>query len=297
LTAGAAQKKVWTILEMLQWGTSYLAEKGFEESRLTVELLLAHTLQLKRIQLYTNFDRPLGEDELSAFKLSFQRKLQHEPLQYILGSTEFMGMEFAVDKRVLIPRPETEVLVETSVHFLREHFSGQPVRILDIGTGSGCIAVSLAKMVGNASVTAIDVSEEALAVAEVNAKKNGVEERVKLTVQDILHAGENDFPETFHLIVSNPPYISAKEFADLPPEIRDHEPSSATTDGGDGLSFYRHVARTGRGWLDPRGAVIVEFAYNQPELVSQIFAAAGWQGIQVTKDYDGNPRCLTARIE
>jgi len=280
---------------MLQWGASYLTEKGFEESRLTVELLLARTLKLKRIQLYTNFDRPLGEEELSSFKSSFQKRLQHEPLQYIVGSTEFMGMEFAVDKRVLIPRPETEVLVEKAVHFLQEHFSDQPVRLLDIGTGSGCIAISMAKIVSTATVTAIDVSSDAVAVAEANALKNGVGQQVKFSVRDILHAGENDFPEKFHLIVSNPPYISASEFAGLPPEIREHEPPLATTDGGDGLSFYRHIAHAGRGWLDSEGALIVEFAYNQSVLVKQIFVDGGWHEVQVMKDYDGNPRCLIAK--
>jgi release factor glutamine methyltransferase len=295
LTAGAAQKKVWTILEMLQWGTSYLAEKGFEESRLTVELLLAHTLRLKRIQLYTSFDRPIDEEELSVFKTFFQRRLQHEPLQYIVGSTEFMGLKFSVDKRVLIPRPETEVLVELAVRFMRKNFPDQSSRSLDIGTGSGCIAVSLAGMIAAAIVTAVDVSENALAVAEANARTNGVDDRVKVSVLDIFHSDGTIFPEKFHLIVSNPPYISATEFAILPPEIREHEPPLATTDGGDGLSFYRRIATAGRAWLEPGGAVIVEFGSDQPASVQKIFSDSGWHSNEVINDFDGNPRCLLAR--
>jgi release factor glutamine methyltransferase len=280
---------------MLQWGTLYLTEKGFDESRLNVELLLAHTLRLKRIQLYTNFDRPLLEDELSSFKASFQRRMQHEPLQYIIGTTEFMGLEFSVDKRVLIPRPETEVLVELAVRFVGENYGGRPVRVLDIGTGSGCIAISLVKMISTANVTAIDISEGAAAVAQANASKNGVDERVAIIVQDVLRSEEKDFLAKFQLIVSNPPYISASEFGVLAPEIREFEPPSATTDGGDGLSFYRHISNVGRSWLEPGGSVIVEFAYNQSELVQKIFVDAGWQEVQVTKDYSGTPRCLLAR--
>ena len=185
MAVGPVQKRVWTILEMLQWGTSYLTEKGFDESRLTVELLLCHLLRLKRIQLYTSFDKPLTDAELSSFKGLFQRRLQHEPVQYIIGSTEFMGREFVVDRRVLIPRPETEVLIEHALQFAKEHFAGQPVKILDIGTGSGCIAVSLAASNENAAVVAFDTSAGAVDVARMNAEKNGVEKKVTFSVHNI----------------------------------------------------------------------------------------------------------------
>ncbi len=279
---------------MLQWGASHLAEKGFDESRLIIELLLAHVLKLKRIQLYTNFDRPLSAEELASFKALLQRRLHHEPLQYIIGSTEFMGYEFLVDRRVLIPRPETELLVEQAVQYVAENFSHQPIRIIDIGTGSGCIAVSLAKMIENVSVVAFDKSAEAVEVARMNAKTNEVEQKVEFTVRDVFTVSSEDFFSKFHLIVSNPPYISTSEFESLQPEIQDYEPSFATTDGGDGLSFYRRIADLGKSLIEPNGAVIVEYAYDQSTAVRGIFLQSGWDNIRLLNDYSGNPRCLIA---
>ena len=294
MTGGDPQKKVWTILELLQWGTTYLNAKGFDEARLTVELLLAHSLQLSRVQLYTNFDRPLREPELSAFKALFQRRLRHEPVQYILGRTEFMGLEIEVDRRALIPRPETEVVVEQAIRHLREHHGGRESTVLEIGTGSGCIAVSLAKMVEESRVHAVDISDDALALAKHNASKHGVEGRVNFRNLDILSAGTNGFAEKFDLIISNPPYISAEEFKKLDAEIRDFEPHAAATDGGDGLVFHRYIAENGRSWLRDGGLVIVEFAYNQSERVTKVFRENGWTECKVVQDYSGVPRCLLA---
>ena len=280
---------------MLQWGASYLEEKGFEESRLTIEILLSHVLNFQRIQLYTSFDKPLNDKELSSFKSLLQRRLLHEPLQYILGKTEFMGFEFLVDKRVLIPRPETEVLVEEAVRFANTHFAGQPVRILDIGSGSGCIAVSLAKMVERASVVAVDISPEAIEVAQVNAVHNGVEKKMSFALKDIFKTTARDFSEPFEMVVSNPPYISKLNYAELQPEIREFEPVSATTDSADGLSFFRRIADLASSFLVPGGGIFVEYAYDQSAAVQKIFHDAGWSSIELIRDYDGNPRCLTAR--
>jgi len=279
---------------MLQWGTSYLLEKGFNESRLTVELLLCHLLNLERIQLYTNFDKPLTDAELSLFKGLFQRRLQHEPLQYIIGTTEFMGLEFVVDQRVLIPRPETEVLVEQVIYYAKEHFSGRPLRILDIGTGSGCIAVSLAALLENASIIAFDKSSDAVEVARINAQKNGVEKKIALSVQDVFEISGADFSSKFHLVVSNPPYVSKMEFQELQPEIKKFEPSFAVTDDDDGLNFYRKIADIGRSLLEAEGAIIVEHAYNQLVSARKIFIDAGWGNIRPIGDYGGNHRCLVA---
>ena len=295
MTVAAAVKKVWTILEVLQWGTSYLAEKGFDESRLTIELLLSHILRLQRIQLYTNFEKPLTQTELASFKILLQRRLQHEPLQYIIGTTEFMGREFLVDKRVLIPRPETEVLVEVAIRYAKENFPGSPIKILDIGTGSGCLAVTCAAMIENVAVTAFDVSEDAIDVARSNAQRSGVDETIAFSVRDVFTAGA-DFSEKFHLILSNPPYISKSEFDGLAPEIREFEPSSATTDGGDGLSFYRRIASVATALIESNGAVIVEHAYNQELAVQEIFRNAGWNTMESITDYSGNPRCLVAKL-
>lgn len=295
MSLAAASKKIWTILDVLQWGTSFLETKGFDESRLTVELLLSHVLHATRVHLYTNFDKPLTADELASFKALFQRRLQHEPLQYIVGKTEFMGREFIVDKRVLIPRPETEVLVEQVVRCAQENFAGVPVRILDIGTGSGCIAVSCALMVTSAEVIAFDSSGGAVEVARLNAVKNGVAGRVECFVRDLFAVCEADFDRRFHMIVSNPPYIPKSDFDGLEREIRDFEPPLATTDGADGLNFFRRVARIARNLLEPGGAVIVEHAFNQADAVEDIFRLAGWRRIEGVADYSKNPRCLIAR--
>ncbi len=296
MTVAAAPKKVWTILEMLQWGTSYLNEKGIDESRLTIELLLSHVLQLQRIQLYTNFEKPLSHAELTSFKILLQRRLQHEPLQYIIGTTEFMGREFLVDKRVLIPRPETEVLAEATVRYAKENFPSHSSKILDIGTGSGCLAVTCAVMIENTFVTAFDISKDAIDVALSNAERNGVGDKIAFSVRDVFTTEAADFPGKFHLVISNPPYISKSEFDGLQPEIRKFEPSSATTDGNDGLSFYRCIAGIAHSLLESNGAVIVEHAYNQALAVKEIFLNAGWEGLDCIRDYSRNPRCLVAKL-
>jgi release factor glutamine methyltransferase len=297
LTAVTAERKVWTILEMLQWGTSYLTEKGFGEPRLTTELLLAHVLQCKRIDLYTKFDKPLSDHELNTFKVVFKRRLAHEPLQYIVGETEFMGLKFFVDPRVLIPRPETEIVVETAMEICSTRFADQKqIRILDIGTGSGCIAVSCAKMIPASTVRAIDVSADALEVSKQNAEENNVSDRIEFTQLDVLKIHPEDFGEKFHLVVSNPPYIPQHDFEKLELEIRDYEPKLSATDGSDGLSFYRFYSAALQSFLEPNGAIVVEYAYNQAEEVAAIFRTAGWKNIEMRKDYGENFRCLIATL-
>ncbi len=282
---------------MLQWGTSYLTDKGFDESRLTTELLLAHVLQCKRIDLYTKFDKPLSDVELGVFKEMFKRRLAHEPLQYIIGETEFMGLKFFVDPRVLIPRPETEILVETAVKICSQNFANQPhIRILDIGTGSGCIAVSCAKMIPTAAVQAIEKSAGALEIAERNAAENNVSDRIEFTEYDVLQIQSRDFIDGFHLVLSNPPYISRQNFDSLPPEIRDYEPKFSLTDDGDGLSFYRLYASAIRPLLKDNGMILVEHAFDQAEKVESIFRAEGWKRIGKYKDYIGHFRCLAAAV-
>lgn len=285
--SSAQPKKVWTILDLITWGTGYLGEKGIEEARLTIELLLAHLLSLKRINLYMNFDRPLGEDELASFKAMLKRRLAGEPLQYITGSTEFMGKPFRVDPRALIPRPETELLTEACVKSMKSTFPVQELSLLDLGTGSGCIAVALAVMLPNARVTAADVSPDALALAHQNAELNGVADRVSFVVFD-LHTGDPaSLPGPFHAVVSNPPYVSQKEFALLDPFVKDHEPSIALTDGNDGLTFYPSILKIAEQHLLPGGFVGVEHQFDQSDSVRMIFTAHGFPANDVITDYSG----------
>lgn len=286
--------KTWNVLELLNWGSQYLSEKGFEHSRLNAERLLGHALNLNRVDLYLNYERPLTAEELTRFKELIQRRLQHEPLQYILGETEFYSLNFRVNRNVLIPRPETEILVETVLKICREKFnSAKAVTVLEIGAGSGCIAVALAKHLPMARITAIDVSEAALATATENARFHEVAERIQFQVTDFLAAKHLDeFRNRFDIIVSNPPYISESDFANLPPEIREYEPSAALKDGPDGLSCYRQIAAAAPMILNSGGWAAVEVGLGQADAVAKLFAANGLLQIQVVADLNGIERVV-----
>jgi release factor glutamine methyltransferase len=287
------KQETWTILSLIEWSSKYLADKGFESSRLNVELLLAHTLGYERIQLYTNFDKPLTKEELAVFKSYLHRRLNHEPLDYILGESEFMGLKFEVNTNVLMPRPETELLVEQVIQHCREELQ-RTFHILDIGTGSGNIAVSLKKFLSNVSVDALDVSEDALVVARKNAERHGVTGGINFIQENILNASLQ-LHTTYDVIVSNPPYVSKAEFPTLQPEVRDFEPSIATTDNADGLSFYERIAEVGNVLLKNTGLVFLEIGYNQSENVLKIFSEKGYLNIELVPDFNGILRVMKAK--
>ncbi|MDP1677549.1 MAG: peptide chain release factor N(5)-glutamine methyltransferase, partial [Bacteroidota bacterium] len=284
-------RKIWTILDLITWGTEYLTEKSITDSRLNIELMLAHVLRFNRMQLYTNFDKPLTDDELAQFKLFLKRRLTHEPLQYILGETEFMGLKFAIDRRVLIPRSDTEILVEEVIKKIKADFEkDSAIQILEIGTGSGCIAISLVKMLYNVSVVSIDKSDDALQLAAQNAETNSVNDRITFRKQDFLT--NSDSSQKYHCIVSNPPYISTEEYLKLEPEVREFEPKIALADDKDGLTFYHLIAGREKDNLLEKGFVAVEHSYNQSDDVQKIFSKNGWKNIRAIKDYSGNFRCV-----
>lgn len=282
----------WTVLSLINWSTQHLAGLGFDEARLHVELLLAEVLGYSRLQLYTNFDRPLTPAELSSFKGLYRRRLAHEPLQYILGYTDFMGLRLAVSPAALIPRPETEQLVEMAMEWVS--LSGKSrVGILDVGTGTGNIAIALAKRCPEADITSIDVSRDALELAQRNAALNetrGVNFFLASVFDDFLPG------QRFDLLVSNPPYISLDEFAGLQPEVRDFEPRLATTDEADGYKFIRRIAEVAARRVSSGGGVFVEIAYNQKEEAMAIFSSEGLVAVSVQEDYSGHPRILSARV-
>jgi len=293
LSSSAAAKKTWTILELITWGTGYLTEKHIDDARLTIELLLSHVLHFERIQLYTKFDQPLTETELAQFKELLKRRLTNEPLQYILGSAEFMGLKFSVDRRVLIPRPETELLVEKALELVRpKTVTDSKYFILDIGTGSGCIAVSMAKMIPAATVDAMDISTDALEVAQKNAELNGVTERIRFHHKDIFTSDGKTFPQKFHCILSNPPYISTKEFSQVSKDVSEYEPNAALTDNANGLKYYPEIAHFAKEALTDDGIVGVEHAYDQSEQVQEIFRDEGFTNAVIVKDYQGIKRHL-----
>ena len=291
LSSPDAPVRRWTVLALVESTTGVFADRGIDSPRLTAELLLGRVLGIDRIGIYTHFDRPVDPQEIRTFRELVRRRIAHEPVQYILGETGFMGLRFEVNNDVLIPRPETELLVEHVVALEKEH-PGSVRNILDIGTGSGNIALSLLRMIPGASADAVDVSARALEVARRNALALGVADRVRFLAGDILDDEYSTGTHSYDLVASNPPYISAAEFRLLDPEVRDFEPALATTDGGDGLTFYRVIAKRSVSFLRPGGSCLVEVAYNQHEAVIELFRGAGLTRISTLHDYEGIPRIV-----
>ncbi len=280
-----------TVLETIQRGTDFLAKKGVDSPRLQVELLLAHLLKMQRMRLYLDFERQVTEAEVTALRELLRRRGQREPLQHILGTACFCGLEIAVDSCVLIPRPETEMLAEMGWKFLQKTADAAS-RVLDFGTGSGCIAIALARNCPAAAVTAVDISQEALAAARENAERNNVASQIQFAPGDgfaALPAGSR-----FHLIVSNPPYIPSADIAGLEPEVRDHDPRAALDGGADGLDFYRRLARDAVPFLEPGGRMMLEFGDGQAEAIQKIFEAQNWIVEAIESDYNRRLRFLTA---
>ncbi|MFN8359491.1 MAG: peptide chain release factor N(5)-glutamine methyltransferase [Candidatus Kapaibacterium sp.] len=283
-----ADTKVWTALELRRWGEGYFAEKQIDSPRLTMELMLCHILRYSRLELYLHYDKPLTKTELAALREMIARRAKREPLQYILGETEFYGLPFVVDPSVLIPRPETEFLVEAAVKYITQ--ASRPLSVLDIGTGSGCIALTIARKVPEARVVAIDISESALALAAKNQTALGVE-NCEFVKRDIFR--ELSVKKPFDVIVSNPPYISTESMTELEPELLRHEPHSALTDGGDGLRFYRRFAEVFPSILAQDGMFFVEIGYGQAAEVLAIFADDYLCTLE--NDLAGIPRIITGR--
>jgi release factor glutamine methyltransferase len=285
--------RVWTVRELMKSAIEHLQRKGFEDARLNVELLLAHALDLQRIQLYLHFDKPLKSEELKQFRTLYERRLKREPVQYIIGSTNFMGLHFIVDSRVLIPRPETETLIEQAMLLCQNYPSDAPIQVLEVGTGSGNIAVSLAKYIKHAYVTAIDISQEALIVAEKNARLHSVDSQIHFSLIDVFDRSEELFRERFDLLVSNPPYVPKDEWEQLHAEVRDFEPSVAVTDGKDGFQFYHRLIGIIPDILKPGGGILLEVGFSQAEKVAHELINAGVDQLQIANDLQGVPRVVS----
>jgi release factor glutamine methyltransferase len=276
-----------TVLEAIQKSTDYLEKKGIESSRLNAELLLAEILNCKRLDLYLRFERPLSEEEINKYREWIARRGKYEPLQYIIGKVEFYGLNFIVNNSVLIPRPETEILVETIVEQNKQR---ECLRILDIGTGSGIIPIALAKHLAGASVTTVDISSSALETAKLNAEANGVGDAITFIERDIFNMEYEN--ATFDLIVSNPPYVSKEEYSLLQKEIVDYEPTLAVSDNEDGLKFYRFIIEKGKSWLAIGGKLYFEVGKDQSEKANEMMERKGYQNISVVKDYQQIERVI-----
>ena len=263
-------QRKWTVIELLKWTTDYLSQKSFANARLNAEQLLCHVLHLRRVDLYVNFDRPLSLVELNTFKTLLKRRLAHEPLQYIIGETEFFSLSFKVGPAVLIPRPETELLVEKVIEYGRSLPDG---RLLDLGTGSGCMAVTLAKGLPQFRITAIDKSERALALAAENAERHQVSDRVEFVQWDYTTT-VSPFTQPSDILAANPPYVRQTDFNLLAAEIKDYEPAEALLAGEDGLEAFRHIQRWLPLLLKPQGQAFVEIGADQAHAVTALFPQA-----------------------
>lgn len=289
----APAEKTWNVVELLKTTVEFFEEKGIDEARLSAELLLGHVLGLKRLDLYLNHERPVSARELEAFRECCRQRLQGRPVQYIAGEAFFYGNRYIVDERVLIPRPETELVLEHALERLSRSCPGTTTpSILDIGTGSGCIAVTMAKMLSGAAVTAADVSEGALEVARENARALGVDDRIRFVQADMF---DKSFPESvggpFDLVVSNPPYIPESEWAGLQEEVRRYEPKLALVATG-GFECYQAVVDHATRLLRKGGVLCFELHADAAAGVRALVEPA-FEAIDVMKDYSGHDRALS----
>jgi release factor glutamine methyltransferase len=270
------------LLEVLRGTERYLADRGVENARLNAEHLLAHALGLKRMELYLQFDRPLTESERAPLRDLVKRRGAREPLQHVLGTAEFHGRTFACDKRALVPRPETEQLVELALEMAKDK---PAVTILDIGTGSGVIALTIALELSSATLHATDLSPDALALAAENAARHALTDRIIFHQADLLPPDD----ARFDLIIANLPYIPAEEIASLSPEVR-HDPASALDGGADGLDLIRRLIETAPDRLAPGGALLLEIGLGQADAVNTLLSARKFRDISVRPDYQNIPR-------
>ncbi len=285
-----------TVRELIQAAAAYLEEKGVESARLNAELLLGDVLGLPRLELYLQHDRPVAGAELEGFRELIRRRARGEPLQAIIGTTEFYGRTFKVEGGVFIPRPETEILVERCVELLRppDHRLLAPLAV-EIGVGSGAVAVSLAAEVPVLEVWASEADPAAVRLAAHNARRLGVETRVHVLEGDLFLPLPDRLAGRVDLLVSNPPYIRSREIAELPAEVREHDPAAALDGGPDGLRYYRALAAGWSRWLRPGAWVAVEIGADQQEPVEEVLRRGGCREVRTTRDYNALPRVVSGR--
>lgn len=292
--------KAWTIKEILDWSTGFLAKTSTASPRLDCEIILAECLGLKRLDLYINFDRPLSVEERTKYKTFLQRRYSGEPVAYIVGEREFYGYSFLVNQHTLIPRPETEHLVMLAKEL---YLNDASLEILDIGTGSGCLALTLAKQFPNASITAWDIDQNALGVASKNAARLDIA-TVQFMCVDALNtnnwcvdgaiATADAAGASYDLLVSNPPYVSESERSIMAPETIAYEPQHALFAGSSGLNFYEVFAKYGMQRLKQGGKMILEIGCYQKEAVQNLLVENGWKNVRCYQDYSDLPRVVIA---
>ncbi len=281
-------------LGLIAWATGVLSRQGVERPRLNAELLLAHCTGRSRVDLYACPERPLSRAEREEFVAAVARRASREPLQYITGRKGFRYLELEVDPRVLIPRPETELLAQRAVE-LASAAGGRPV-VVDVGTGSGCVALSVARECPAAAVFATDISPDALEVARSNAVREGLDGVVAFRRGDLLEALEEGLRGKLDLVVSNPPYIREGEFPTLPPEVREHEPRTALVAGPAGTEVHLRLMEQALSWLAPHGCLLMEGGADQVEELAMRAVRMGYAEARTHRDLNGLPRVVECRI-
>jgi release factor glutamine methyltransferase len=286
----------WTVRKLLEWTTGFFTRKEVDSARLSAELLLSHVLSMPRIALYTNYDQLVSDKHLAEFRALVQRAAEHEPIAYLTGKAHFFNLEFEVTRDVLIPRPDTETLVENVVQLARNQPGFESPRILDLCTGSGCIAAAIASRVKNAVIVATDISNAAIAVAKRNIEKLGFAGRITLDQGDLYDSIANTVEaQPFDLIVANPPYIPTGNIEQLDKSVRAFEPRIALDGGLDGLSLHRRILDGAPGRLRAGGRVFLEIQFDQGPAAKELFAdRSGFDDIRILRDYGGRDRVVTA---
>ena len=280
-----------TLWEAMKWGEAVLTAKGRPDAVIDAKLLLMYVTKYDQMKLLLERGQVLQEEQCEVYKAFIEKRAQGVPLQHLTHEQEFMGYDFYVNEHVLVPRQDTETLIETIIDWQGAH----PIQTgIDIGTGSGCIGISLCKLLPALSMTLVDISEEALKVAAYNVKMHELASRISLLQSDMLKAYVGDKVD---LIVSNPPYIALKDMDDLMIEVKDHEPHLALPDGGDGLYFYREITTAAKAHLKNEGLLAYEIGYDQGDAVSQIMKEAGYENVTVYQDLAGNDRVVIGKYK
>ena len=289
--------KSWTIKDLLSVSIDFLKSKNIDSPRLCAEILLAHQLNTDRLKLYLDFDQPIGEKDLIRYRAMIKRLIENEPVQYITGTQEFWSMDFIVNSSVLIPRAETEILVEQAVRIYSEEYMDESpdISVLDIGTGSGAIAIAMALEIENANICAADISEQALDTAKLNAAKHGMENRIYFFAGNLFEPFEKDHKH-FDIILSNPPYVTSRDYDLLPKKIKDFEPRLALESGEDGLFHIREILDKAPGFLTPGGWIILEMDPRQTDTAIRIISDnIEYTAGRIVKDYSNRDRVVIAR--
>ncbi|MCS5625593.1 MAG: peptide chain release factor N(5)-glutamine methyltransferase [Candidatus Marinimicrobia bacterium] len=282
--------QIWRVIDILNWGEDYFKSNGFESPKQEIEWLLCDLLNYRRIDLYVQFEQPIHRPQLKQLKEWIKRRIGREPLQYITGKTEFYGHKFNITPDVLIPRPETERVIDVALYSIGNI---KTPKVLEVGSGSGCIAIAMGAERNDALIESVDVSETAITQAEKNADLNELS-NIDFKVMDFL----KEIPEgRFDLLVSNPPYIPEKEMSETMPEVHQYEPKIALTDERDGLTFYRRFAEVGKSLIKPGGWMVLEVGLGKhPSKAVDIFQSAGYTQLELIPDYNSDERVLKIQI-